>query len=332
VTGARLVFLAHTADDQVETLLMRYLRGSGPAGLAGMPVRRGPWVRPLLDVSRQQLATFLTERRIEFWSDPANEDPKHLRSWIRHTLLPVVEERLPRARRELLAARAEYVDNRAALDELVRELALNVRAEVGGLSVAVAPLRRYSSTVVRVLLRTLGRRCDLALGRDQVDRLQVLLEQGSTGQRVDLKGGAWAELGFGRLHLMAGVGHPTSEAFELDSVQGARTFGPWRVVWQPDIAPSATLDRRTATTWIEPGASIRVRRWTAGDRIRPVGGRGRRLVVRCMQEARVPRHRRPEWPVFESGGEVIWVPSVCRSDARLPEPGAPVTRIDVSAS
>ncbi|HEX7023589.1 MAG TPA: tRNA lysidine(34) synthetase TilS, partial [Gemmatimonadales bacterium] len=71
------------------------------------------------------------------------------------------------------------------------------------------------------------------------------------------------------------------------------------------------------------------RPWRAGDRIRPLGGTGRRLVVRCMQDAGVPRSRRAGWPVVVADGVVVWVPGVCRGAERLPAPGAAATRIDV---
>jgi tRNA(Ile)-lysidine synthase len=332
ITGARYLFLGHTLDDQVETLLMRWLRGSGPAGLAGMVKQRGRVIRPLLDFSRAELATHVASQGLEPWNDPANQDPIHLRAWIRHRLLPAVDQRFPRLRDELVAAQPEFEEQRAALEQLLDRLDLDLEPEPGGYSVAGQKLQGYSSAVVRTLLRALGRRCDLALGRAEVDRLQTLLAQGSSGQRVDLKQGAFAELSFGRLRLIGPVKHPTPEDLELDGPAGEAVFGRWRVRWHPDQGPENGIPRSGAVTWVARSHAVRVRRWRPGDRIRPVRGRGSRLVVRCMQDARVPRSRRPEWPVLEVDGAVFWVPDVCRSDLYLPEPGAPAMRIDVSSS
>jgi tRNA(Ile)-lysidine synthase len=71
-----------------------------------------------------------------------------------------------------------------------------------------------------------------------------------------------------------------------------------------------------------------VRGWVSGERIRPLGGTGRRLLVRCFQDARVPRSRRAAWPVIAGPEGAVWVPGVCRSDALLPEPGTEALRID----
>ncbi len=81
------------------------------------------------------------------------------------------------------------------------------------------------------------------------------------------------------------------------------------------------------TAWFEP-VPLALRAWREGERIRPLRGRGRRLLVRCFQDARIPRSRRAGWPVLESAGSPVWVPGVCRSDLLLPPPGAEALRVD----
>src|SRR5215208_2982541 len=93
-TDSRYIFTAHHADDQVETVLMRALAGSGPAGLAGMAAMQGNLVRPLLPFPKVELLAHLKDRGLEGWLDPANTDPRHLRSWIRTELLPVLRGRV----------------------------------------------------------------------------------------------------------------------------------------------------------------------------------------------------------------------------------------------
>src|SRR5919106_6049810 len=92
---AAIVFTAHHADDQAETVLMRALEGSATGGLAGMRAVSGPLVRPLLRFPRVELTRYARERGLPVWVDPANSDPAHLRSWIRCDLLPAIRKRLP---------------------------------------------------------------------------------------------------------------------------------------------------------------------------------------------------------------------------------------------
>src|SRR5438132_375797 len=92
--SARYLVTAHHQDDQVETVLLRVLRGSAPAGLAGIPARaRGGLVRPLLAFTRAELVAHVAAQRLAVHEDPANRDPRHLRSWIRLELLPLIERR-----------------------------------------------------------------------------------------------------------------------------------------------------------------------------------------------------------------------------------------------
>jgi tRNA(Ile)-lysidine synthetase-like protein len=142
---------------------------------------------------------------------------------------------------------------------------------------------------------------------------------------VPLGAGWRAELSFGRLRL---VPPPASEPsrLELAGVEGSGAWGGWRLRWRTEAAPERQA-REGLTAWFS-SQRLQVRAWAPGDRVYPLAGAGRRLVVRCFQDARVPRSRRAEWPVITGGDAVVWVPGVCRSDALLPSPGAEALRVD----
>ncbi|MBM4188711.1 MAG: tRNA lysidine(34) synthetase TilS [Gemmatimonadetes bacterium] len=328
--GASYIITAHHADDQVETVLMRFLAGSGPDGLAGILPRQGLWVRPLLAVTRATLRRYLASRGLDSWQDPANREPKHLRSWIRGHLLPAVERRFPHVKADLLASGQRFGASRAAWDSLVNELpALDLSLDGGAVSVAAAGLVGYSSVVRQALLRALGRRVGVVIGARSAARVEQMLSRGRSGQAVDLTGGARAELSAGRVRLIRALGHRWDEAV-VQGPEGALSAGDWSLVWHPDPSPSV-VDRRGWVAWFPEGTVLVVRRWRAGDAIRPLGGRGSRLVVRCMQEQDVERARRPFWPVVTREGEIVWVPGVCRGVGAVPSAAAPSMRIEVRA-
>jgi tRNA(Ile)-lysidine synthase len=93
--GAERVLVAHTRDDLLETALMRFLRGAGPAGLAAMPRSRGRIFRPLLELSRSRVLAYLEERGIPFRTDSTNADSAFLRNRIRNRLVPFLDELFP---------------------------------------------------------------------------------------------------------------------------------------------------------------------------------------------------------------------------------------------
>ena len=97
------ILTAHTRDDQIETILMRVLRGSGPAGLAPMPLVRGRLLRPLLGLSRQDVLDYLAEKNIPYRMDSTNNDISYLRNRLRWKLVPILDEFFPFWRRSLLA-------------------------------------------------------------------------------------------------------------------------------------------------------------------------------------------------------------------------------------
>jgi tRNA(Ile)-lysidine synthase len=324
--GTRLLLTAHHQDDQVETVLMRVLKGSGPAGLAGIASRRGTLVRPLLPFSRAELADHAVAAGLESWDDPANRDPRHLRSWLRTSVLPLLRERIPDVDHRLLALARQAGRDRAAWDALISGLpALDFRSENAGVSVAAAPLRGYDSVVLRALLAALGRRIGVVIGPARAGRIVRLLAQGRSGAVAELGADGAAELSFDRLRLFRGAERPWQGVTVGGDGVGRVEVGEWVLEWCPEPAPDR-LERVSAETWLPEGAYL-VRPVRAGDRIRPLGGPGRRLVVRCLQEARVARSRRAAWPVVEADGVPVWVPGACRSAERIPVPGTPAVRM-----
>jgi len=127
--GARRVALGHQADDQAETVLFRIVRGTGLAGLAGIPYERGPFVRPLLDVRRSEIQRYLRRRSIPFASDPSNADLRFARARVRHRLLPALAEENPRVVPALLAL-AEAARQGTAPSEALPGVALGAAAVV----------------------------------------------------------------------------------------------------------------------------------------------------------------------------------------------------------
>ena len=93
--NAEKILTAHTRDDLLENILIRLLRGSGPAGLALMPKERGRFLRPLLDLSRKQVIDYLNHKNIDWRTDSTNNETRYLRNRIRHKLIPCLDEFFP---------------------------------------------------------------------------------------------------------------------------------------------------------------------------------------------------------------------------------------------
>jgi tRNA(Ile)-lysidine synthase len=326
--GAGSIFLAHHADDQAETVLMRALAGSGPAGLAGMDAVSGRLVRPLLPFTRSELAQYVQARALPVWHDPANSNVRHLRVWLRSRVLPMLREQVPDVESRLLDVARHSRRNREAWDavlDLVPDL--DVTPEAEGISVAADGVRRYDSSLAEALMFALARRAGCRLGPVRAARLLGWLEGAKSGSELQLSKGWRAELSFGRLRFVQGRSPAAPRGpFSIAGRSGEGVWGPWRIMWSRGGAPQRQ-ERVALTAWFSTD-SLTVRGWEAGEKLRPLAGIGRRLIVKCFQDARVPRSRREGWPVVAGGDEVVWIPGVCRSDALVPPSGSEALRVD----
>ena len=183
---AAAVLLGHTRDDQAETVLLGLARGSGGRSLAGMRRSFDRFVRPLLDLSRDDTVTACQVEGIEFWQDPHNDDPGYTRVRVRRTVLPVLEEELGPGVAETLARTADQLRGDMDLLDDVAEAAYADLAElpVDGLLAQPAPIRRR---VLRLAALTAGSPAS-ELFHEHVLAMDSLLTDWHGQKWVDLPG------------------------------------------------------------------------------------------------------------------------------------------------
>jgi tRNA(Ile)-lysidine synthase len=185
------VAVAHTADDQVETVLHHLFRGTGLAGLRGMqaarPLAAGlTLVRPLLRIRRPQLAAWLAEIGQDFRTDATNADESRTRNRIRHSVLPALERELgPQVRDSLLRISAQAGELQATIEELADELLKSCLADETAdlVRLNVEPLAGRPRHLVREVFVALWKRKDWprqAVGFDDWDRLARLATEGGS--------------------------------------------------------------------------------------------------------------------------------------------------------
>jgi tRNA(Ile)-lysidine synthase len=136
--GCRWLATGHTLDDQAETVLLQLLRGAGPDGLAGMAVRTGRLLRPLLGTRRSDTRACCAAAGLAWREDPTNDQDGPLRNRVRHRLLPLLEELRPGATRTLARTAALAADERDWLDPLVA--AALAATAAGGVDGATPPI------------------------------------------------------------------------------------------------------------------------------------------------------------------------------------------------
>jgi tRNA(Ile)-lysidine synthase len=302
------VATAHTLDDQVETVFMRVLRGSAARGLAGLYARSGV-ARPLLAVSRSEVARYATALGLEWVEDPSNVSRRHLRNRARLDLLPALEQRSPGISAELLE-----LSRAAALlrDEVDEEIARNVRASVigGVLKVARADLQGYDAAGLRLLWPALAARAGAVLDRRGTERITKFTISGRAGARIQLSGG-W-EVVLHRGSVVLRRARRADEPSGALPLEGEVSFGGWLFRPLEQARGSTDVAREMWLAALPANAALSVRPWRSGDRMTPFGASVPRRVKGLFRDAGIDAVRRRGWPVVLADDEIVWIPGVRR--------------------
>ena len=271
------ILLGHTSSDQVETILMRILRGTGLVGLAGMPKERGAFARPFLGLERQDTERYCAENDLLFAEDPMNRDERFTRVRMRHHWLPRLREENPRMDAALLGLGHAARDHREVLD-WAAESHLDKHLATDG-TLALGPEFRSlpSALATRVLVLHAAKAGVYGLERRHLKDLLALARAEEAGTR--------------------------SLSFPGGRVRRSYAILAWN--------PAATVGRS-----VDPVPGHHARVWRPGDRMRPERLKGRsRKLSDLYTDAKIPKELRSRAQVLErtSDGEIVWAEHIGRA-------------------
>jgi tRNA(Ile)-lysidine synthase len=330
--AAARVAVGHTRSDQAETVLYRFLRGSGTAGLASIrPVTDEGIVRPLIDVDRGEVLQFLGGRGIGWREDSSNGDPAFARNRIRHQLLPqlgrewnpaigqmlahtadwaLAEEAYWKVEIDRLAAQHFTAEHSRAEDSREGRGALLVRADTLT-SLPLAAARRLARRALEVVktdllgieFRHIAEVLQLAAGPAGTGRVQVpeldicrsfewLRVSRRNHTPPEMAGYRWAATVPGTLEVPG-----TNFAICLELIEKAETFKVPESVYNSEMG---CLD------WRRLSGPLELRNWKAGDQYQPSGSMSEAKIKTLFQQARIPVWERAQWPVLTNGDSIIW--------------------------
>jgi tRNA(Ile)-lysidine synthase len=328
-SGAGVVAVGHTADDQVETVLMHILRGSGLFGLAGM-LPRSPWplkiegaadlslVRPLLEATREETHAYCRQAGREPLQDATNRSLAYRRNRLRHEILPILRRYNPRLDQALLRLAAAAAVDREALEYVAADvLAVAGRVDGGEARLSRGRLRSLPEGLRRHVLRAASGRLlgDLQdIGASHLEAMSAALEKPS-GSELDLPRGLHLQVGYDEIVLSLPGQEPPVDVLPDGetplTVPGRTQVGPWLFearILPAEEAPPAS--RREGEAYLDIDAlqgELTVRRRRLGDRFRPLGLGGEKKLQDLFVDAKVPRRRRDAVPLVCDRGGIVWV-------------------------
>ena len=314
---------AHTRDDQIETMMFRFLRGAGRGGLAGIPRVRGKIVRPLLEIGRDELRAYLRALGLGWTEDPSNSDLRYTRNRLRHVVLPMIERELGRGHVEHLpeVGRVWTLEEEYLEAEAERFEAYAIRRNGADAVLDLAAFDAIPSALrARVLRRWLhGAGWSREPGLAALDRIAELALSREGAAEVAIEGARVVrEYATLKLTTPAIDPHGFNMAVRTDAAADySDPAGAWTVSVDPrprDIAPAVSALGfqvvEFAKEAVPPQLVLRSR--LPGDAIR-IPERGTIKVHDIMVELRVPRRVRDSWPVLATENGIIWVPGLAVS-------------------
>ena len=315
------VALGHTRDDQIETVLHHIIRGSGWRGLAGMQPRRGIFIRPLLEITRAEIIGLLRSRGIMYAIDKSNKDNRLLRNRIRNLLLPYLRRNYNPAIDDAVVRLAENAaEGWNALTRSIEEAPPSAKGEVKIPLASLEPLSDYELYLLidRMLRDRFGIMQDIT--KRHFDSAKKLIRSGQSGGKVLFPHGI--ELLREHRTLVAGrresldAARPLPEEALLPG-DGIFPLPAWNTTVTIEtidaVFPAPSTDRHEAflATVLFP---LRIRRRRPGDRIIPLGMKGRKKLSDLFIDAKVPQRRRDLTPVIEDSKGILWVPGLAISE------------------
>ncbi len=322
------IALAHHLDDQAETLLLQLLRGAGVKGASAMPMIKEPspppiLLRPLLDISRSALLDYAQQHALQWVEDDSNADDAYPRNFLRHRVLPLLEQRFPAYRKTLARSARHFAEAAILLEELAVQDAnisihfLEGEGGAGEPSLEVARLQTLSQPRAKNLLRYF-----LATQGAPIPdstRLEEMLRQlchARSDAAVRITFGDWQVRCYrGKVYAFPMLPEPDTEF-----------CAPWRgeaALALPELGGSlhfeACMGYGLSLKKLQQ-ATVTVRLRRGAEHIRPDNKRPTRTLKNLLQEHGIPPWQRDTLPLLFCGGELVCVPGVAIDHAYRTQP------------
>lgn len=324
--GADAVALAHHADDQAETILMRLIRGSGMRGLQGIPIKRPlvpgiSVIRPLLEVSREEIVYYLRSQNLSFLLDQSNEDVSMTRNKVRLQLLPLLEKEYNRNIRQVIRQTAALLsEDEAYLSEICAQIypSLLLERSTKAVRLNAQKLRMQPGNLQKRFVRHAFEEIS---GLEQLHWQHVTdivehLHGSAQVWQLDLPGARWAYYQTGELLL-------TTERLEPETIEQFNyELGASASVYIPEISsriscevldtdqPMVLLDAEPDVLFVDYAlveGQLHIRNRKSGDRFFPFGSMGSKKVKDYFIDKKVPVDARDKIPLLCDRSRIVAV-------------------------
>lgn len=354
------IALGHNQDDQAETVIIKFLRGSGLGGLRGiLPVRDGMYVRPLIEVSREEILAFLRENGAQYMTDSSNIDNIYIRNKIRNRLIPGLKEQYNPKLIENIARMADIIRlENAFIEQYVNDalLKLNIIYEGNRIGINLPDFKLLHPVLrLRIIKKLLQNRTSskMKISYVHVKAVSDLIEGSRSNGLLNLPLGITVRREYDNLTILKDK-DSSLLTDPHDKIKKLRKDDKWDFndyfynVFIPGAVQvkEAGLTIEFSCTGIEHvdlnakhtvfmdydslTYPLIIRNMRAGDRMQPLGLGGTKKVKSIFIDKKIPRSRRGKIPLIVDQNSILWIPGIQLSDrARVTDTTKTVLRVEI---
>lgn len=314
---ANRIAVGHQADDQAETILLHLLTGAGSEGLCGILPVKGPFIRPLLFIQRQEIEEYCERNNLNPRRDPSNAKDIYLRNLIRNQLVPWLKDNINPNLIETLGRTARiFADQEEFLQEVTEQAAQAfIKPEQGNVRITRAGFAAQTPAIQRRLIRRayrlVGKKQGLSF--DHVEKVRELLLTKQVGKTLHLPQGVIARNEYLALLLTQGKTSQNKGKIERKrlTVPGKTYIPETGQVVEAGVAEKlpATLGKMEVyLPWEEYTSPLYVRSRQEGDRFAPSGLKGSKKLKDYFIDKKIPQRIRDHILLIADESEVLWIP------------------------
>ncbi len=302
--GFAYTLLAHHANDNIETVLMNFFRGTGLEGLTGMPTEKkeAHCLRPMLHIKRSEIEAFANGKQLVWVEDSSNNSNKYTRNFFRNEVLPLVKKQYPQAEENLLNNIKRFQQTASLYNELVTGLKKKI-IEVKGDEhcIPVLKLMKYKHTS---LLYEIIK--DFGFGEKAVDQL-VKLADAQSGKYIANE--SYRIIRHGKWFIIAPVSI-TTQTIVVEKENEIIFFGDQQLVLKPVRVEKFSLNTSNEIAQVDAAEVVFpliLRPWKAGDYFYPLGMKKKKKLARFFIDQKLSKPQKEKVWVLESHKKIVWV-------------------------
>lgn len=291
-----VIATAHTASDNLETVIFNLTRGSSSAGLCGIPIKRDIFVRPLLFCTREQIEEYCKEKSIDFVTDSTNLTDEYVRNKIRHNVIPVLKSINPSVEKAVLRTTASLKEDSDLLNTLAEEY-INGNISCANELILESFCNLHLSVAKRVIINY-AKKIDAALSLETV-HIDAVCGIVKCGGCVSLPDGFVAKVQNGKLRVLKACDSEKKKKFSVELTKSQKKEDFFENVNNLLLKNSLDCDKIIG--------KLEIRTRTAGDSVRLKNRGCTKTLNKLYNEYKVPQEIRENLPVISDDKGIVWV-------------------------